>query len=260
MNSSRALVPQKAKSRAALGRTYNRLTVASFHSKNDRSEWLVECRCSCGARPVLVLQRVMRGETKSCGCLSREVLALPTRQRVPSGKRFKCKSRESHRASQKKWVAKNPDKVAATAKRFRERHKEAVKAIKAAYYQDNRAKIVAKLIERYATDERFRTECLLRCRIRKLVRSKGATKAARTMELVGCDFDYLKAHLISLFTPGMSWDAVMSGAIHIDHVRPCASFDLSVEAEQRACFHWSNLQPLWAADNLKKGARLLGQS
>jgi hypothetical protein len=53
----------------------------------------------------------------------------------------------------------------------------------------------------------------------------------------------------------MSWEKVMNGEIHCDHRRPCASFDLSKPSEQRKCFHYTNLQPLWAKDNLEKGKK-----
>jgi hypothetical protein len=55
----------------------------------------------------------------------------------------------------------------------------------------------------------------------------------------------------------MSWKKVMEGKIHCDHIRPCASFDLSKASEQRKCFHYANLQPLWAKENLEKGYKLL---
>ena len=51
----------------------------------------------------------------------------------------------------------------------------------------------------------------------------------------------------------MSWDNY--GDWHVDHIRPCASFDLTNEDEQRICFHYKNLQPLWGPDNLEKGAK-----
>ena len=51
----------------------------------------------------------------------------------------------------------------------------------------------------------------------------------------------------------MSWDNY--GDWHVDHIRPCASFDLTNEDEQRICFHYKNLQPLWGPDNLEKGSK-----
>lgn len=62
------------------------------------------------------------------------------------------------------------------------------------------------------------------------------------------------AHIESLFWPGMSWRN--QGRWHLDHIKPCASFNLNDPAQQAACFHWSNWQPLWADDNLIKSDRL----
>jgi len=104
---------------------------------------------------------------------------------------------------------------------------------------------------RRATPE-GRIEHNLRCRVRSVMKGKG-TKSARTMELLGCSVEHLRAHLEHLFQPGMSWDNF--GTWHVDHIRPCASFDLTDPAQQRQCFHWLNLQPLWADDNRSKKAK-----
>jgi hypothetical protein len=80
---------------------------------------------------------------------------------------------------------------------------------------------------------------------------KGIRKTTGTEELVGCSANELKAHLESQFKPGMSWDNY--GKWHVDHIKPCASFDLTQEEEQRKCFHFTNLQPLWEYENLSKG-------
>lgn len=79
------------------------------------------------------------------------------------------------------------------------------------------------------------------------------------MKLVGCSLEQLKKHLQSKFTKGMTWENYGTGwhgkgmkEWHIDHIRPCASFDLSKASEQKKCFNYSNLQPLWAKDNLSK--------
>jgi hypothetical protein len=75
----------------------------------------------------------------------------------------------------------------------------------------------------------------------------------------GSGGDFLRTHVESQWLLGMSWGnyGFGTGKWHVDHIRPCASFDLSREDQQRACFHWSNLQPLWGIDNMKKGAKIL---
>lgn len=86
-----------------------------------------------------------------------------------------------------------------------------------------------------------------------LLAVKGTEKATNTWALIGCPKDFLKQHLESKFKPGMTWENY--GPVwEIDHIRPCASFDLTDPQQQRECFNWSNLQPLFALENLKKGA------
>ncbi len=78
-------------------------------------------------------------------------------------------------------------------------------------------------------------------------------KDSTTIKLLGCTVIEFKQHIERLFTVGMTWDGVFSGNIHIDHVKPCVEFDLMLPGEQKLCFHYTNLQPLWWYDNLKKG-------
>jgi hypothetical protein len=80
-------------------------------------------------------------------------------------------------------------------------------------------------------------------------------KSEATMKLVGCSLEQLKKHLENKFTQGMSW--ANYGKWHVDHIRPCASFDLRKPSEQRKCFHYTNLQPLWAIDNLEKNDKII---
>lgn len=79
-------------------------------------------------------------------------------------------------------------------------------------------------------------------------------KAGTTEFLLGASIAKVKMYLARRFKPGMSWKN--HGIWHIDHIRPCASFDLSKPEQQKECFHYSNLQPLWATDNIKKGSKL----
>lgn len=84
---------------------------------------------------------------------------------------------------------------------------------------------------------------------------KKSKKAGRTIQLLGCTYNEVKIHLEKQFTKGMNWENWGRGGWHIDHIKPCASFDLTKEAEQFKCFHYSNLQPLWESDNCSKGDR-----
>jgi hypothetical protein len=74
-----------------------------------------------------------------------------------------------------------------------------------------------------------------------------------TFALVGCSADDLRRHIENQFQPGMSFENY--GEWHVDHIRPCASFDLSKADQMSECFNWRNLQPLWAFENISKGAK-----
>jgi len=91
----------------------------------------------------------------------------------------------------------------------------------------------------------------LRTRIIKAL--KGNPKLETTVNLTGCSIKKLKQHIENQFKFGMFWSNY--GVWHIDHIRPCASFNLSKKSEQKKCFHYTNLQPLWSYENLTKGVK-----
>jgi hypothetical protein len=74
-------------------------------------------------------------------------------------------------------------------------------------------------------------------------------------ELTGTSVAALRVHLEAQFKPGMSWENYGFEGWHIDHIRPVCSFQLTDPAQQRACFHYTNLQPLWKNENLAKGKK-----
>lgn len=105
-------------------------------------------------------------------------------------------------------------------------------------------------IERKKTDVCFRLAGNLRSRLNDAVKNEWKTGSA--VRDLGCTIPELKAHLERLFQPGMSWDNYGPKGWHIDHVKPLAKFDLTDPRQLRAACHYTNLQPLWAEDNLKK--------
>ena len=118
----------------------------------------------------------------------------------------------------------------------------------AAHRRTHNKRCAARQSVRYHEDEAFRLITLLRCRTRNAL--NGRAKAGKTIDMLGCTPEFLKAHLESLFTDGMAWG--QRGKWAIDHRLPIAAFDLTDHKHQRYAFHWSNLQPLWAEVNLHK--------
>lgn len=82
-------------------------------------------------------------------------------------------------------------------------------------------------------------------------------KSKHTKELIGCTSDELRAYIEKQFTKGMTWENYGIDGWHIDHIMPCSSFDLTREDHQRQCFHFTNLRPLWALDNIRKGCKII---
>ncbi len=141
---------------------------------------------------------------------------------------------------------KERDKRAANPEEYNKKKRETYKIQKDKINETRRK----NLQKRRDEDPKYRVMMALHCRLYMAVKEK----KGKTMELVGCSKDDLNKHLYSKFTEGMTWDNY--GEWHIDHIHPCASFNLEDPEDQKKCFHWTNLQPLWAKDNISKGDRL----
>ena len=83
---------------------------------------------------------------------------------------------------------------------------------------------------------------------------KGYNKPTTTINYLGCSIKKLKNHLEKQFREGMSWENY--GKWEIDHIKPLSIFDLTKLENQKKCFHYTNLQPLWKSENRSKGAKL----
>jgi len=96
----------------------------------------------------------------------------------------------------------------------------------------------------------------MRARIRNLLKKAEANKYYSLTEVLGCDVETFRAHLESQFTDGMNWLNYGQGydKWNIDHIKPCIAFDLIDPEEQKKCFHYTNLQPLWQTDNFSKNS------
>lgn len=106
---------------------------------------------------------------------------------------------------------------------------------------------------RVKTDILYKLKTRCRCRITLFFRNHKIVKNKKFHELLGCSIETLKSHLSSKFKEGMNWDNY--GKWHMDHIIPLSS--AKTEEEVYKLCHYTNLQPLWAADNLKKGNKIL---
>lgn len=126
---------------------------------------------------------------------------------------------------------------------------------KAAYdvaYRDRNRRKIADYKANWDKADRAKAESRLKRNLRRRIvhALRDRVKSDSTMGLVGCTIDVLKEHIERQFCNGMKWENY--GQWHVDHIKPCYSFDLSIDGQQRECFHYLNLRPLWAVDNLTR--------
>jgi len=157
----------------------------------------------------------------------------------------------------KEYYNENKEEILQKCKDYRIKNKKRLKEYFKTYKQKNLRKINEGAKLRKKEDPSFRIKCNLRSRLSVVL--KGSKKSSTTEKLLGCSYEYARQHIESQFTEGMTWDNYGLHGWHIDHIMPCASFDLSDPEQQRECFHYTNLQPLWAEDNLKKSDKILNQ-
>ena len=106
--------------------------------------------------------------------------------------------------------------------------------------------------EKYQQDKVFKMRTILRSRFRRVLLDQGADKSQSVIKLIGCTIEELRAHIEAQFEPWMTWDNWEVHGWHIDHIKPCAAFDLTDPEQQRECFHYTNLRPLACDENWQK--------
>lgn len=173
-----------------------------------------------------------------------------------SERRWRVKNREHLVEYQRRWRAEHPERAAKHRRQWHEKNRERVAEYKRQWVKENRKTVSERqrqwLANRLDSDPVFRLVFSMRTRVRNAVRG---VKSAKTIALIGCSEAHLRAHIEKQFRPGMSWENY--GPVwHVDHIRPCASFNLSDPEQQRVCFHFTNLQPLFAKENLSKGDKM----
>ena len=176
------------------------------------------------------------------------------RSASPDGLQSQCKVCNSARVI--KWQKSNPEKHYAKNRKYSKNNREKERAWhrKSRQRPEAKKKRNARQRERRKTVPAFKIRNYLSSRLWYVL--KGNPKSASTMTLVGCSISHLKDHLEKQFLPGMTWENY--GPVwHVDHMMPCASFDLIDPEQQRRCFHYTNLQPLWGPENCGKGDKII---
>lgn len=162
----------------------------------------------------------------------------------PNGKIVLSRCYECHKERRRQNYAKNKDRDKKKVKQWQKNNHQAV--------INHTNKYIKNRKER---DPLFKLAANIRSRTRCTLKSKHFTKSDKFQNYIGCSLEELKIYIESQFQPGMTWDNWSYGGWHIDHIIPLSSAE--TEEEMYKLCHYTNLQPLWAKDNLVKSNKIL---
>jgi hypothetical protein len=188
--------------------------------------------------------------------IEKKVTEFYKRKNSIDGYRNDCKDCQNKKSlenpnrnlNKKNYYISNKEKIKEKSKKWIQENKELSKETKKKYQECNKEKRNKYLIDRYNSDSVYKLSINCRGIIQKAFKRKGWKKNSKSEELIGCSFEELKIYLEKLFIDGMTWEN--HGDWHIDHKIPLSW--AKDESELLRLFHYSNLQPLWAKDNLSK--------
>jgi len=163
-------------------------------------------------------------------------------------KEYRVKNINTVIEKQKERYLNNKDYVLLKAKEYYEKNKD----YKIKYQREYHLKNQKPRVRIFQTKEQRKIKRTLRTRFNSYI--KRETKHESVISLLGCTIDFYKTYIESKFKQGMSWENHGRKTWHIDHIIPLASFNMENIEEQKVAFHYTNTQPLWAIENLKKGS------
>lgn len=201
---------------------------------------------------------------------------------------LQCRCKSCRKIDKQEYYKSNKNKIAIKLKKYREGNKEKLIEYARNYYRDNKVKlledkkkyykknsiIIYKKLLNYNQKNKekvnsykneynkkkkkscnlYRLKILMRDRVNKFFKYSSLNKSSQTFDMIGCLPIELKEHLEKQFKEGMSWDNYGIYGWHIDHIIPLSS--AKTEEELIRLCHHTNLQPLWAKDNLSKGSKI----
>jgi len=168
-------------------------------------------------------------------------------------------NKEKKNAYGKEYRKLNKDKIKKGKKIYNEAwykiNKDKIKLREKIYRSLNKDKKNLYFKNKKKTDIQYKLSCNLRNRLNSAI--KGNYKAGSAVKDLGCSVEELKSYIESKFQPGMTWDNWTTDGWHIDHIKPLSSFDLTDRKQLLEACHYTNLQPLWAKDNIIKSDKLV---
>ena len=204
-------------------------------------------------------------QTKVCSKCGQEKLLLEFHKDNGQLSGLACSCKACAKIHHQKWYTEHKEQVDKQHNDYYQKNKEKVllkqkldpnkRKREKIYNREHREEINQKTNERRAfrfkTEPEYKLKHVLRSRLKNALGGVGI-KSKRTLELLGCTVEHLRKHLESKFDGGMSWENYGFYGWHVDHIIPCDKFDLTDPKQQEQCFHYTNLQPLWAIQNFRK--------
>jgi hypothetical protein len=162
------------------------------------------------------------------------------------------KNKQSHLEKKQNWRKNNPEKYKKQIKDYWSKVKDVQTEKKKIWINNNRKKYNDYWNNRKKEEPEFKLLTGMRSRLSSYLKKLNISKTNKTFEIVGCTPELLKEHLEKQFTDGMTWEN--RNKWHIDHIIPLSS--AKTEDELYKLCHYTNLQPLWAEDNLRKSNKI----
>ena len=170
-------------------------------------------------------------------------------------KKYYENNKEKLNENTREWYEKNSEKALQQKKEYYIKNRDLVLERSKLWIKNNRDKVNNYIQNKKKENPLFRMELNLRSRMKQFLTQKNITKKNKTFEIIGVDVNELKHFIEEQFIDGMSWENYGIYGWHIDHKIPLCS--AKNEDELLKLFHYTNLQPLWAEDNLKKNGKLI---
>ena len=201
---------------------------------------------------ILKREKELRKKNKDRIRASKKRYYKANREReLARNKTYQEAHKEEMRAYKKQWDEENKEKNKEYQRQYYLEHLEEKRVYKRKHYQENKEKINRYNKRRYHSDINYKLACSQRRRLVNALRNNQKTGSA--IKDLGCSVENLRKHLENLFRPGMSWRNWGRFGWHIDHVIPLSRFALDDTEQFLQAVHYTNLQPMWANDNLSKG-------
>jgi hypothetical protein len=163
------------------------------------------------------------------------------RLKSEADRRYQLSNRDSKRAYAQDYYLKNIEQAKLNMAEYRAKNKDLIRTVKRNYK-----------IKRLASDPIYKLKFNLATLIRNVIKNGGYQKSARTSDVLGADWETVKAHIESMFDGEMSWEN--QGQWHFDHIIPISL--AKNEREVLVLNHYSNLRPLWGKENIAKSNKL----